>query len=168
MIKNLSGPGSRWPSLHSDHLEDVVMTLSGGDPHQPVDSAPLLSDTTERDTARLRLGSSTDLVFFSFRKADLASLASTDKALERLPRLGRIFSSLDFSTDIAFKVCHLAMGLRGLANISDQCFSSALLELQPTSTQPAARDNITGTSHSELGTAYQLAHFLPPDRSQPQ
>ena len=144
------------------------MTLSGGDPHQPVDSAPLLSDTTERDTARLRLGSSTDLVFFSFRKADLASLASTDKALERLPRLGRIFSSLDFSTDIAFKVCHLAMGRRGLANISDQCFSSALLELQPTSTQPAARDNITGTSHSELGTAYQLAHFLPPDRSQPQ
>ena len=104
--------------------------------HQPEDSAPLLSDTTERETARLLFLSSTDLVFFNFRMAVRASLASTDRAFERLPRLGNIFSSLDFSTDIAFKVCHLAMGRRGLASISDQCFSSALLELQPTSTQP--------------------------------
>ena len=139
MVKSLAVPGrGRWPWRHSDHLQDEgEMSLWPADlTHQPVDSAPLLSDTTERETARLLFLSSTDFVFFSLRIADRASLASTESALERLPRFGNIFSSRDFSTEIAFSVCHLAIGLRGLANISDQCFSSALLELQPTSTQP--------------------------------
>ena len=43
------------------------------------------------------------------------------------------------SPAMGLSVCHLAMGLLGLANISDQCFNSALVELQPTSTQPATR-----------------------------
>ena len=44
------------------------------------------------------------------------------------------------SPEIVFSVCHFAMGLRGFANISDQCFSSDFEQLQPTSTHPVKQN----------------------------
>ena len=54
----------------------------------------------------------------------------------------KYLSSLAHSPAMGFSVCHLAMGLLGLANISDQCFNSAFVELQPTSTQPAVIQSV--------------------------
>ena len=72
------------------HVRDIYL---------PVD--PLLSETTDNDTVLLL--SSTDLVFFSLSIACLALSASTESALERLPRLGSSRSSRDFSTAIRAK-----------------------------------------------------------------
>ena len=62
------------------------------------------------------------------------------------------------SPAMGFSVCHFAMGLRGFANISDQCFNSALVELQPTSTQPVDNIQIKYLEYFYKIT-HQLVHF---------
>ena len=76
--------------------------------------------------------------------------------LDRSRNIEIKYLSSSSSPAMGLSVCHLAMGLLGLANISDQCFNSAFVELHPTSTQPATRPQSVG-KHNKTGVVNTFA-----------